>query len=135
MKKLLLLLGFVIPTLTFAQEKQAAAQPNDTAKPVYEMMNFWFVMLVKGNNRTQDSATVTKLQAGHMANIGKMAAEGKLLIAGPFIDNANWRGIFIFKSESKDEVEAMLQQDPAIAAGRLAYEIHPWMTAKNCILK
>ncbi len=135
MKKILLLLCFVIPSLTFAQEKQGAAQPNDNAKPVYEMMNFWFVMLMKGNNRTQDSATAAKLQAGHMANMGKMAAEGKLLIAGPFTDNANWRGIFIFKSASKDEVEAMLQQDPAIAAGRLAYEIHPWMTAKNCILK
>lgn len=134
MIKLLLLLCFTMPALLFAQEKQSRGLPKETAKPVYEMMNFWFVMLVKGNNRTQDSATATKLQAGHMFNMGKMSADEKLLIAGPFTDNGNWRGPFIIKLVSKVEEEALLQQDPAIAADRFVYEIHPCMIAKNCIL-
>ena len=92
-------------------------------------------MLTKGANRSQDSATAMRLQEGHMANITKMADEGKLLVAGPFLEDANWRGIFILKCESKEEAEQLIKQDPAIAAGRLAYEIHPWMTGKNCLFK
>ena len=44
-------------------------------------------------------------------------------------------GIFIFDAASKEEVEELLKADPAIAAGRLAYEIHLWWTAKNAVFK
>jgi uncharacterized protein len=64
-----------------------------------------------------------------MANIRKLYAEGKLKVAGPFGDDGNWRGIFIFDCETKEEVENLLKTDPAIAAGRLAYELHPWYTS------
>lgn len=92
-------------------------------------------MLVKGNNRTQDSTTAAKLQEGHLANINKMVAAGKLLVSGPFLEDANWRGIFILKCDTKDEAENLVKEDPAVIAGRLAYEIHPWMTGKNCLFK
>jgi uncharacterized protein YciI len=89
---------------------------------------YWFVMLVRGTDRSQDSATAAKLQAGHMANMDTMYHAGKLKVAGPFGDNGNWRGIFIFDCETQEEVEQLLRKDPAIAAGRLGYEIHPWYT-------
>lgn len=85
-------------------------------------------MLVKGNNRTQDSATAAKIQDGHMANIRRLADEGKLKVAGPFGDDGNWRGIFIFDCATQEETEQLLKSDPAIASGRLGYEIHPWYT-------
>jgi len=102
---------------------------NTEPKAETRIKQFWFVMLLKGNNRTQDSATAAKLQEGHMANISKLYKEGKLKVAGPFGDDGNWRGVFIFDVATKEEVEQLLQADPAIAAGRLAYEIHPWYTA------
>jgi len=86
-------------------------------------------MLTRGANRTQDSAAAAKLQDGHMANINKMYYEGKLKVAGPFGDDGNWRGIFIFDCETKEEVIQLLSADPAISAGRLAYEIKPWYTS------
>ena len=86
-------------------------------------------MLIKGNNRTQDSATAAKIQDGHMANITSLYNAGKLKVAGPFGDDGDWRGIFIFDCETKEEVEKLLVTDPAINAGRLAYNIHPWWTA------
>ncbi len=85
-------------------------------------------MLMRGTNRSQDSVTAAKLQAGHMANMQTMYYAGKLKVAGPFGDDGNWRGIFIFDCETQKEVEDLLQKDPAIAAGRLGYEIHPWYT-------
>lgn len=96
-----------------------------------QIRQYWFVMLLKGTNRTQDSATAAKIQDGHMANIRKLAAEGKLKVAGPFGDDGDWRGIFIFDAATKEEVEQLLKTDPAIAAGRLGYEIHPWWTAPS----
>lgn len=104
-----------------------AQKNNNKAEP--EIRQYWFVMLTAGTNRSQDSTTAAKIQEGHMANITKLYYEGKIKVAGPFGDDGNWKGIFIFDSETKEEVEKLLQTDPAIAAGRLNYEIHPWWTA------
>lgn len=112
---------------SFAQNKSKAA--NAAARPEDNIRQYWFVLLVKGNNRTQDSATAAHLQEGHMANITRLYNEGKLKVAGPFGDDGNWRGIFIFDCATQEEVEVLLKTDPAIAAGRLSYEIHPWYTA------
>ena len=98
-------------------------------RPEDQIKKYWFVMLTRGANRTQDSAAAAKLQEGHMANINKMYYEGKLKVAGPFGDDGNWRGIFIFDCETKEEVIQLLSADPAISAGRLAYEIKPWYTS------
>lgn len=107
----------------------AAVHCKAQAKPEERIKQYWFVMLVKGSNRTQDSATAAKIQEGHMANISKLYYDGKLKVAGPFGDDGNWRGIFIFDVPTKEEVELLLKKDPAIESGRLGYEIHPWYTA------
>lgn len=110
----------------FAQNKNEKAEPD--------FRQYWFVMLTAGTNRSQDSATAAKIQEGHMANINKLYYDGKIKVAGAFGDDGNWKGIFIFDPiaigcETKEEVEKLLKTDPAIAAGRLNYEIHPWWTA------
>ena len=94
---------------------------------------YWFVMLTKGNDRSQDSATAEKIQTGHIANIKKLYGEGKIKVAGPFGEEGDpmtigWVGLFIFDCETKEEVEKLLQTDPAVSAGRLAFEIKPWYT-------
>lgn len=98
-------------------------------KPESQIRQYWFVMLTAGSNRTQDSAAAAKIQQGHLANINKLYNDGKLKVAGPFGDEGKWIGLFIFDCETKEEVEKLLKTDPAIAAGRLNYEIHSWWTA------
>ena len=125
MRKALLFTTF-IPIATsslLSQQKGKAKKPGD------EIKQYWFVLLKKGSNRSQDSVTAAKLQEGHMANINRLYYDGKLKVAGPFGDDGDWRGTFIFDCETKEEVETILKTDPAIAAGRLSYEIHPWWTA------
>ncbi len=117
-----------------SHQDSAGSKPASAAKK-YEMKQYWFVMLIKGANRNHDSVTAAKIQEGHMANINVMANSGKLLVAGPFGDDGNWRGIFILDCKDKDEAEKLLQADPAISSGMLAYEIHPWWTAKNEVFK
>lgn len=127
------LLSLAISNTGFAQNKNEKTFKDG----VYTMKQYYFVMLTKGERRNEitDTTVINNIQSGHLANIDRLAKEGKILVAGPFGDNGNWRGIFIFDCETKEEVEKLLSTDPAIAAGRLAYEIHPWWTAKNAVFK
>jgi tetratricopeptide (TPR) repeat protein len=102
------------------------------------LKQYFFVMLKKGPKRSQitDTATINRIQQGHMENIGRLAKLGKLRVAGPFDeDDIDWRGIFIFDVDTKKEVEALLNTDPAISSGRLAYEIHPWWTQAGTVIR
>ena len=69
-----------------------------------------------------------------MENIRKMGATGKLLIAGPFVDGGDLRGLFIFRVATLEEAKALAKQDPAVKAGRLVLEWHPWFAAKNIVV-
>ncbi len=125
MKKLLFAL-ILIATFGFAKAQQATPKVEEP-----QMKQYFFVMLKRGPNRTQDEATVKQLQEGHMAHLNKMAEMGKLNIAGPFGDDGDWRGILIFKTETLEEAENLVKQDPMVKIGRLAYEIHPWWSQKG----
>lgn len=130
-----IVLFLALLSVNYSVNAQNQSKPANVNRPPEEQIRqFWFVMLTRGNIRTQDSATAVALQEGHMANIRRLYAEGKLKVAGPFGDDGNWRGIFIFDQSApgcttKEEMEQQLKTDPAIAAGRLSYEIHPWYTA------
>lgn len=101
------------------------------------LRQYYFVMLMKGSRRDEiiDTAKINRIQAGHIANIDRLAKEGKLILAGPFMDDINWRGIFIMNCATEKEAEELLATDPAIATGRLTYEIYRWATMKNCLFK
>lgn len=129
---------FVSTYAGFAQQQNDKPASSTTKVPKeegFEMKQYFFVMLIKGENRSHDSTTAANIQKGHMDNINRLAKEGKIVLAGPFGDDGNGRGIFIFDSKTKEEVIEQLKTDPAISSGRLAYEVRPWWTAKNCLFK
>lgn len=92
----------------------------------YGMKKYVMAFLKAGPNRDQDSVTAANLQKGHMKNIQRMAEEGKLIVAGPFLDTGELRGIYIFDVETIDEAKELTESDPAIRAGRLVMELKPW---------
>jgi len=99
-------------------------------EPRYEMTTYTVGMVRKGPNWTADDTPETRgVQAGHMANIQKMAATGKLIVAGPMGEGDDLRGIFIFKDTTLDEARAMMAVDPAVKAGRFIPEVHAWYAA------
>lgn len=99
------------------------------------MKKYTFVFLTLGPNRTHDSLEVQKIQKGHMDHINLMAESGDLNIAGPFLDNGFYRGVFIFDTEDTLKVKKLVEADPAVKSGRLAYEMHPWMTMQGATFK
>jgi len=100
----------------------------------FQMKQYFMVFLKAGPNRTQDSATTAKIQEGHLNNITRLFNEKKMVMAGPFLDEGIYKGIFLFDIATEDEVKQLLQTDPAIKAGRLDFEIHPWYGPGNIVI-
>lgn len=99
---------------------------NEIGADIYGMRQYMMANLIAGPNRDQDSATAAQLQRAHLDNITKMAEAGQLVVAGPFMDDGDVRGIYIFAVETIEEAEALTSTDPAIQAGRLKMELRPW---------
>ena len=92
----------------------------------YGMRSYVIAFLKTGPNRDQDSATAVELQKAHRANIRRLAEDGKLAVAGPFLDGGEMAGLFIFNVATIEEAKQLTESDPAIKAGRLVMELHPW---------
>ncbi len=130
MKFVILITAFLFSSILFSQEKEPINFNAELAKEMgaddYGMRKYVMAFLKVGPNRTADKAEAAKLQAAHMANIGRLTEEGKLAIAGPFLDNGEIRGIYIFNVETIEEAKELTATDPAIKAGSLVMELHPW---------
>lgn len=64
--------------------------------------------------------TIERLMKGHLANIERLAKEGKLLAAGPFEGGG---GLFILNTASIEEASEWLKTDPGIQANRWDVEM------------
>ncbi|WP_313000672.1 YciI family protein [Chryseobacterium gleum] len=132
--RILLLAGLLLSAFSFAQETKAEKPKynqelaTSLGADKYGMKPYTIVMLTSGTTKIEDKAKMGELMKGHMSNIGKLANEGKIVVAGPFLEKnkENYRGMFIFNTRSKEEAEQWVKTDPAIQAGVFSYEIFPW---------
>jgi len=99
-----------------------------------KLVPMYFAFLTRGEKWTAEKTPATEeIQKGHMANINRLAEMKKLIAAGPFGDDGRLRGIFVFRVASLDEAKALTATDPAVQAGRLAMEIHPWLVPEGIL--
>lgn len=94
----------------------------------YGMKNYVFCILKTGPNDATVKGTERETAfAGHMSNMGRLADEGKLAVAGPFMKNDRlYRGIFIFNVATVDEAQKLVATDPAVKAGIFVAELTQW---------
>ncbi len=95
----------------------------------YGMKRYVLVLLKTGPNTTTDKPLIDSLFAGHMANIGRLAAEKKLVLAGPIGRKEKYRGVFVFNVTTVEAARELTDTDPAIKAGLLEPEFLPWYSS------
>ncbi len=130
-------MGFT--TLNFAQELQIDEKGFETFEmtegdTTYIMKKYFMVFLKKGEKRDQSPEESAIIQKGHMDHMAKLAEEGIIQMAGPFGDDGEVRGIVIYSVPTEEEVKKLTSEDPAVKAGRLIMEIHPFWCAKGTTL-
>jgi uncharacterized protein YciI len=92
----------------------------------YGMKQYVMAFLKTGPNRDMNQAEAMEIQRAHLDNIRRMAESGDLVLAGPFMDTGEIRGIYLFNVSTLEEARALTETDPAVEAGRLEMELHPW---------
>jgi uncharacterized protein YciI len=88
------------------------------------MRSYVLVILKTGPHRVPDGPARDEMFKGHFANIKRLAGEGKLVVAGPFGDKDDWRGMFVFAVETPEEVARLVSTDPVIRSGEMVAEYH-----------
>ena len=119
-------------TQTAQQPETFTMQEGDTT---YVMQKYFLVFLKTGPERSQSKEEAQELQKEHLAYLEKMANMGKTSITGPLESDGEIRGIVVYNTATIEEARQLAEQDPAVKAGRLVVEVHPWWAAKGSTLK
>ena len=133
-----ILLALAMTSLTIC----GSAQTNEkTSKPYYDaalakklgadeygMKNYVLVILKTGPKDAEFKGKERDdIFAGHMANIGRLAEAGKLVVAGPFMKNdKGYRGLYIFNAKTIEEAQQIVDTDPAVKSGILIPDMTLW---------
>ncbi|GAB5401926.1 MAG: hypothetical protein Aurels2KO_01570 [Aureliella sp.] len=122
---LIVVLGTATLAITRAQDanKYDPELAKELGADEYGMRSYVFCTLVTGETKLADPEKSKEVFAGHFANMERLAKEGKLVLAGPFVDGAPRRGMFIFDVKSIADAEELVKSDPAVAAGVFDYEL------------
>lgn len=89
----------------------------------YGMRSYVFCVLKTGKVKIEDPEKNKKIFAGHFSNMKQLAKDGRLVLAGPFVDAAPKRGLYIFNVTTVEEAEKLVKTDPAVKAGVFDYEL------------
>jgi uncharacterized protein YciI len=132
---LCLLLALVFFSLARAQDKKTydSVLAKKLGADDFGMKPYVIAFLKRGNPSNLDTSQKRLAMEGHMKNIGRMAKEGQLVIAGPFLDKGNLAGIYIFNVKTVEEARALTATDPAVKAGIFEMELHPWYGSAELI--
>jgi len=95
--------------------------------------NLVFGFLMRGPNRSHPAAEAQEIQKQHLAYMDGLHKQGKLVMAGPFLDDSDWRGVVVYRVASLEEAKRLAGEDPAVKAGRLVIDARPWMTLKGIL--
>lgn len=109
----------------------ASAFSQEGKKKTPGVKQFWMVVLKTGPNDKviTDSAGRSTIFKGHFANMERLYYDGVLKAAGPFGKNEfTWRGLFILDCATREDAEAFVKTDPAVAAGIFIYDMVPWFS-------
>jgi uncharacterized protein len=138
MKNFLVSLFLGLTIVTFANP--ANAQKAEAAQnPAYDvalakrlggddmgMKQYVMCFLKTGPLKVDDAAKRAELMKGHFGMINRLADEGKLIVAGPFSNGGEFRGIYLFDVKTIEEAQKLTETDPSIKEGYFKVEFIKW---------
>ncbi len=111
----ILLLILVLTSFSIAQEPQP------------KLVQFQMAIMKKGPKWASTKEQERKqILPQHLANVLSLLESGKAVITGPFDDDTDLAGIFILRASSTAEAKSWVDGDPAVKAGLMVPEMHPW---------
>lgn len=90
------------------------------------MKQYVMCFLKTGPLKVEDKARQAELMKGHFGMINRLADEGKLIVAGPFVEGGDFRGIYLFDVRTVEEAKALTETDPSIKEGYFKVEFIKW---------
>ena len=84
--------------------------------------NYTLVLLRRTPKRQEPEADAIIRE--HARRNLSLRADGVLAVVCPVADDSEWAGIGIFDAPA-EETTRIMQDDPAVKAGVLSYEVHP----------
>ncbi|MCV2357480.1 hypothetical protein LNV08_00665 [Paucibacter sp. TC2R-5] len=118
------------PQPTATPKPPAAIYDAELAQAVgadeYGMRRYVLVILKTGPTPMPAGEARSAMFKGHFANINRLAAEGKLALAGPLDGVDGWRGLFVLAVSDIEEAKLLTGTDPVISSGEMVAEYHKY---------
>lgn len=137
MKTIVTLSAFCLLLLSMAVS--GFAQTENPVNPNYDsamakrlgademgMRQYVMCFLKTGSLKVEDAAKRSELMKGHFGMISRLANEGKLILAGPFTDGGEFRGIYLFDVKTIEEAKKLTETDPSIKEGYFKVDFIKW---------
>ena len=131
--------SIVIFSFIAAASLAAYAQQTPSSNPTYDaalaaklgadergMKMYVMCFLKTGPLKVDDAAKRAELMKGHFGMINRLAAEKKLILAGPFSEGGEFRGIYLFDVKTIEEAQKLTETDPSIKEGYFKVEFIKW---------
>jgi uncharacterized protein YciI len=100
---------------------------------------FICVQLDRTSNRKElvtdeEKAWGEKIQMEHLAHLKELYEKGLSVVHGPFTDDTGG-GIIVLRGSSLtiEQVQAMMDDDPIVKAGRLTARVRPFVAPKGIL--
>jgi len=102
-------------------------QPGSTSQPAGVLAEtdadevVYYLLLARG---VPDKVPPPELLVEHGAHLAKLDQQGKLALAGPFLDR--FGGAIVLRAANLDEARRLAEDDPMVRGGFETYELVPW---------
>ena len=117
------------PAIKYDPELAARVGANE-----HGMRQYVLVILKTGPKPVPAGEERNKMFQGHMANMERLANEGKLVLAGPFDGTDGWRGMFVFAVPDIEAAKLLTATDPVIVNGEMVAEYHQYFGSAALML-
>ncbi len=74
-----------------------------------------------------------EIKAGHLEHLGKLVESGELVLTGSIEGEGPLSGVLVFRESGRSQIRKSMDGDPAIQAGRLILELHPWRIPRGIL--